>query len=549
MQTVPTFSAGRKKHRQFVPQELLEVAPKETGAVLSSLKPQLSSPKADAPRFDNILEAEELKEPIEILGPKRLVSQIVLTKQEESVFAELRLALDKYFVRFEQPTVKPAAFAVGGWVRDKLLGKMSKDIDVVVHPSELDYLECRLLELPKVRVKRLDRMGSKREVLRVDLKGVQFDIRGLDDLDLKKDTLTRDFDINAIYYNLRTQKIEDPLDAIKESLSKSVIRAAHNLANVFADKNRYLRLIRLKNTLGMEVDQQTLDYFSQTVRFQFRSMDREDKKRMAVELRKTFQQPSSMMKKIFEEYVSFGILDFLQPDTSRKYLQDLTKYLCKLRLILETDEAKILLEEILELEKPFEMEAEDLMVQGLVFFFYQITLKLDEQRLVKEDPHKQNRVTPGFGVPSFKQPIPKDLYYQAASAFFEDTPLKIFKRYYQQLVQSISEKVENTDSRIDKEALHRYILETDRNKITWAFLAVACEGSRQCLKENIGRVIRAAVQRGNNDPEPSKWNLPVEEKSGRPGAVTGDPLKLLSAGSLIRRNKKTYLREDDGWED
>ena len=552
---IPSFGETRKKHSQRTantPNEEQNALATQGKEVLFSKMVKSSAFSAPKPEvaFEKILEDDELKGEVQVIEYRQSVCALTLTEDEEQVFGELQHAVDRFCAKHENNQLKPVVYAVGGWVRDKLLGRKSKDIDLVVYPPDLDTLEHRLLELPRVRVKRLDRMGIKKEILRVDLKGAQLDIRGMDEPNLHKDVVTRDFDINCVYYNLKTRKVEDPLKAIDESFGRNLFRAAHNMADMFSDKNRYLRLFRLKHTLGFEVEGTTFDYFKLTARDKFRVLDKEDKKRLAVELRKTFQQPSGTMKKILEEYLKWGILDSFDPTLAKSDLKELVKYLGKLKLVLETEEARVLVETILEIERPVAQEFEELMVQGFCFFFYRLANSDDHSKEGQQDQFRNQRVRPGFGIPSFSNPLPKDLYYNAGISFFEETPLKIFKRYYEQLNKCVVDFVDS-QPKTDKKRLEDYVMETDRNKIGWAFLVAAQENSKATFKQRISDVLVAGVDRNNEDPRPSKWNLPMEGQTSPDKGVPNPQhsLKLLSAGSLYRRNKKIYMKEDDGWED
>lgn len=135
----------------------------------------------------------------------------------------------------EQNTDKIAI--VGGWVRDKILNKESNDIDIVVHKNI--YESYKDLLILKLRNK-----GIKVEIKKIELKNkvkkgkivtnLKFNFKRIPiDLDLvtmsgdsyRADHLKRDFTVNAIYYDIESEKIIDycgGITHIQEKLLKTV---------------------------------------------------------------------------------------------------------------------------------------------------------------------------------------------------------------------------------------------------------------------------------------------------------------------------------------
>ena len=75
-------------------------------------------------------------------------------------------------------------------MRDKLMNKTSKDIDLVLLDNLFDKFECKLLELPNCPVKRFEKIAQNKDVLRFDLGELTFDVRGIEgspDINLQQD--------------------------------------------------------------------------------------------------------------------------------------------------------------------------------------------------------------------------------------------------------------------------------------------------------------------------------------------------------------------------
>lgn len=71
--------------------------------------------------------------------------------------------------------------------------------------------------------------------------------------DLRQDALRRDFTCNSVYYDIRNDKIIDPLGGVAD-IEKKIIRA-HDPERIFSsDGLRILRMVRLAVELGFKID-------------------------------------------------------------------------------------------------------------------------------------------------------------------------------------------------------------------------------------------------------------------------------------------------------
>ncbi|PXF48378.1 putative CCA tRNA nucleotidyltransferase 1 [Gracilariopsis chorda] len=213
-----------------------------------------------------------------------MTSRIPLTTWEKKVFAFLCSAAK------HTTTSTPAVElrVVGGWVRDKLLGRNTNDIDIVVlHASGPQYA-LRLRDYAKAqRTHGLSEHAdvphvssviqftpSKTASKFVDTAKVQIDgnsvdfveVRSVDPLDsrglknyetsLEYDAFSRDFTINSLYYNLHTSRLEDFTNRGLEDLSKMIIGTPINPdATLRDDPLRAVRAVRFACELGFDLCQ------------------------------------------------------------------------------------------------------------------------------------------------------------------------------------------------------------------------------------------------------------------------------------------------------
>jgi tRNA nucleotidyltransferase (CCA-adding enzyme) len=162
------------------------------------------------------------------------------------------------------------AFIVGGWVRDRLRGKPSKDIDVEVFGVPQDRLAPLLASLGRVEpvgqsfpVYKLSRPGAG-EAIDVALprresksgrghKG--FEVQGDPFMPLAEAARRRDFTINAISWDPLEDTYEDPYDGAGD-LERRILRAVD--PRTFGDDSlRALRAVQFAARFEFTLDEDT----------------------------------------------------------------------------------------------------------------------------------------------------------------------------------------------------------------------------------------------------------------------------------------------------
>jgi tRNA nucleotidyltransferase/poly(A) polymerase len=167
-------------------------------------------------------------------------------------------------------------FLVGGTVRDTLLGKVPKDIDLMVRgvaPADLEMWlrkngACEFvgrfgtfkfiphgqggIEPLDISLPRVEYIGEHHHGGRRDME-VRFDHT----LEAEDDLARRDFTINAIAYNFRTGRIIDPFGGLTD-LKLKMIRSVLSPKNRFKeDATRILRGLRLASQLLFGIENET----------------------------------------------------------------------------------------------------------------------------------------------------------------------------------------------------------------------------------------------------------------------------------------------------
>jgi tRNA nucleotidyltransferase (CCA-adding enzyme) len=199
------------------------------------------------------------------------MSGISLSSEEERLFTLIRDSL-----AWQKKTT--TARVAGGWVRDKLLGKESADIDIALDDqSGVDFAEgvnaylaslgqetrtiaviqanpdqSKHLETANLRVLgfEIDCVNLRAETYAADSRIPE--IRFGSPLE---DAMRRDFTINSLFYNINTGEIEDFSGRGLPDMKEGVIRTPLTPYQTFMDDPlRILRAIRFACRLGYRLD-------------------------------------------------------------------------------------------------------------------------------------------------------------------------------------------------------------------------------------------------------------------------------------------------------
>ena len=217
------------------------------------------------------------------------------------------------------------AFVIGGYVRDCLLGRESKDIDIVVEGSGISIAE-KVAERLKTNVKVFRRF--KTAMLRCDDMDVEFvgcrkesynpDSRKplVEDGTLTDDQCRRDFTINALAFSLQKEdygKLVDPFGGVKD-LQEGLIRTPMNPNVTYSDDPlRMFRAIRFSVQLGFTIVPESLEAIYR---------NRERLRTPVVSIERIVDEVNKMLasktpSKGFYLMEETGLLDFFLPEIAK----------------------------------------------------------------------------------------------------------------------------------------------------------------------------------------------------------------------------------------
>lgn len=225
------------------------------------------------------------------------------------------------------------AYLIGGFVRDLLLKRPSKDIDIVVTGSGIEFAKIVAEHVSKdIQVKYFKNFGTamfRCEGIEIEFVGARKESYNRDSRkpvvengSIEDDQNRRDFTINALAISLNKADfgtIVDPFGGVKD-LKNKIIRTPLDPEITFSDDPlRMLRAVRFATQLGFSILPETFDAIVK-VKDRIRIISRE---RIADELNKIMLSPkpsigfsllekSGLLKIIFPELIALKGVEYIE---------------------------------------------------------------------------------------------------------------------------------------------------------------------------------------------------------------------------------------------
>jgi putative nucleotidyltransferase with HDIG domain len=223
------------------------------------------------------------------------------------------------------------AYVIGGFVRDLFLNRPSKDIDVVVIGSGINYAEAvgKKLNTKVAIFKNFGTANLKHQDLEVEFVGARKESYRSDsrkpiveDGSLADDQIRRDFTINALAINLNAQnfgELLDPFDGVKD-LENKLIRTPLDPEITFSDDPlRMMRAIRFATQLNFNIDEQAIN----AIKSQKQRISIVSKERITDEMNKIILSPKPSIG--FKHLFDTGLLQLIFPQMAQLYGVDVIK--------------------------------------------------------------------------------------------------------------------------------------------------------------------------------------------------------------------------------
>lgn len=213
------------------------------------------------------------------------------------------------------------AFAIGGFVRDLILKRPSKDIDIVIEGDGVTYAQnvAKELGVKKVAVYKtygtaafvyndleLEFVGTRKESYTEESRNPEVSPGTIED-----DQKRRDFTINALALSLNNSSfgdLADPFGGIQD-LENKIIRTPLNPVITYTDDPlRMMRAIRFASQLGFEIELDSFDAIKENAQ----RIEIITKERISTELNKIIL--SKKPSRGFKLLNSTGLIDLIFPE-------------------------------------------------------------------------------------------------------------------------------------------------------------------------------------------------------------------------------------------
>jgi putative nucleotidyltransferase with HDIG domain len=250
--------------------------------------------------------------------------EVKLTVEEENLFRKIGEVADEMGI---------PAYVVGGFVRDNMLGKACKDIDVVCIGSGIDlaknlsekftpkpafsYFKNFGTAMLKFEDYEIEFVGARKESYRSDSRKPI-----VEDGTLEEDQLRRDFTINAMAIavnGVNFGKILDPFGGVNHLKEKTIITPLDPIVTFSDDPLRMMRAIRFATQLNFVIEENTF----KSIREVSNRLKIVSEERIVGELNKIIMasKPSIGFKMLLET----GLLDQFFPEMVKLYGVDIVK--------------------------------------------------------------------------------------------------------------------------------------------------------------------------------------------------------------------------------
>jgi len=212
-------------------------------------------------------------------------------------------------------------YVAGGFVRDKIMGKMSNDLDIVVSLPEGGIELARFLYKKGISSRPVifERFGTAQVVINehkiefVMTRNESYTINNRKPIvksgTIEEDIYRRDFTVNSLIMNMMNSGIRDISGKGMTDIEAKIIRATSNPESIFSeDPLRMLRAIRFAVQLGFSIEEKTLDgIVANAQMLQYISRER-----IRDELTKILLSPAPA--KGIRMMIDYGIMQYVIPE-------------------------------------------------------------------------------------------------------------------------------------------------------------------------------------------------------------------------------------------
>ncbi len=220
-----------------------------------------------------------------------------------------------------------AAYIVGGWVRDLLLGASPKDLDISTSakPEEIKAIFNNCILIGKRF--RLAHIRFGKTIVEVatfrtgDLENSSLIVHDNTFGSEEDDVLRRDFTINGLFYDLESEVIIDYVGGYLDAKNKLLRSIGEPVSRFRQDPVRMLRLLKFQARFGLSVEKKTLD----ALKICRKDITKSSQARILEELLRMLE--SGFSAPFIKNLAKFGLIELLLPAIEEKMLAYVLQFL------------------------------------------------------------------------------------------------------------------------------------------------------------------------------------------------------------------------------
>ncbi|CAI5759426.1 unnamed protein product [Candida verbasci] len=285
---------------------------------------------------------------------KRSIGETITLNESETKIRNLLVNYCDYYNQNVNNKVSPLELRItGGWVRDKLLGNESHDIDIAINHLTgeefanglQEYLKeyqpdfitnhVHTIKMNPEKSKHLETCTTKLYNMDIDFVNLRSEIYTYDSRvptikfgTPEEDAKRRDATLNALFYNLNENKIEDYTGVGLKDLQQGILRTPLPPIKTFLDDPlRIIRLIRFASKFNFIIENETLNAMKEPHNQEALST-KISKERIENELRKilTSKNPGYGLQLI--NYANLVHSIFYVPDLEKDFTKESLESCC-----------------------------------------------------------------------------------------------------------------------------------------------------------------------------------------------------------------------------
>ena len=256
---------------------------------------------------------------IEHFTMKRDISPQIRLNETENQIHKLLMEYCSHYNKLRGKQEHLVLRVTGGWVRDKLLGKESNDLDIAInHLSGQEFVtdlqkyldsahpehrldSFHLIKKNPEKSKHLETCTTKLFGLEVDFVNLRSEKYSSDSRvpeiefgTAEEDAYRRDATLNSLFYNLNESKVEDLTGKGFEDLKNGILRSPLPALSTFLDDPlRVLRMIRFACKFDFTIEKNTLEAMKNP-EIKIALENKISKERVRVELEKILGSPNTV---------------------------------------------------------------------------------------------------------------------------------------------------------------------------------------------------------------------------------------------------------------